>query len=120
MSNSGYTEPEKDYDEYFDHNEMEEYINIRDSDQSCHILPMSNTKYNSGDSQFEDDEVESMIEDEEDAEDPQRDGGNSQRNKKQVQHEFKDSDPEVQNARLLQKYAEMQGADPGLGMLIAG
>lgn len=45
---------------------------------------MSNTKYNSGDSQFEDDEVESMIEDEEDAEDPQRDGGNSQRNKKQV------------------------------------
>ncbi len=50
ISNSGFTEAEKDYDAYFDHNEVEEYINIRDSDQSCHILPLSNTKYNSGDS----------------------------------------------------------------------
>ena len=32
ISNSGFTEAEKDYDEYFDHNEVEEYINIRDSD----------------------------------------------------------------------------------------
>lgn len=69
ISNSGVTEAEKDYDEYFDHGEVEEYINIRDSDQSCHILPLSNTKYNSGDSQFEDDEVESVVEEEEDAED---------------------------------------------------
>lgn len=68
ISNSGVTEAEKDYDEYFDHGEVEEYINIRDSDQSCHILPLSNTKYNSGDSQFEDDEVESVVEEEEDAE----------------------------------------------------
>ena len=50
ISNSGVTDAEKDYDEYFDHGEVEEYINIRDSDQSCHILPLSNTKYNSGDS----------------------------------------------------------------------
>lgn len=50
ISNSGVTEAEKDYDEYFDHGEVEEYINVRDSDQSCHILPLSNTKYNSGDS----------------------------------------------------------------------
>ena len=74
ISNSGVTEAEKDYDEYFDHGEVEEYINVRDSDQSCHILPLSNTKYNSGDSQFEDDEVESVIEEEEDAEDMNRDG----------------------------------------------
>ena len=32
ISNSGVTEAEKDYDEYFDHGEVEEYINIRDSD----------------------------------------------------------------------------------------
>ena len=32
ISNSGVTEAEKDYDEYFDHNEIEEYINVRDSD----------------------------------------------------------------------------------------
>ncbi len=108
ISNSGFTEAEKDYDAYFDHNEVEEYINIRDSDQSCHILPLSNTKYNSGDSQFEDDEVESVVEDEEDGEDPFSNGGNSNRHKKPTkQHEFRDSDPEVQNARLLQKYAEM-------------
>ena len=119
ISNSGVTEAEKDYDEYFDHNEIEEYINIRDSDQSCHILPLSNTKYNSGDSQFEDDEVDSVIEDEEDAEDPLAEGGISNRHKKpQVKHEFRDSDPEVQNARLLQKYAEMQGADTGLDMMV--
>ena len=74
ISNSGVTEAEKDYDEYFDHGEVEEYINVRDSDQSCHILPLSNTKYNSGDSQFEDDEVESVIEEEEDADDMNRDG----------------------------------------------
>ena len=50
---------------------------MRDSDQSCHILPLSNTKYNSGDSQFEDDEVESVIEEEEDGEDQHREGGQS-------------------------------------------
>ena len=32
ISNSGVTEAEKDYDEYFDHGEVEEYINVRDSD----------------------------------------------------------------------------------------
>ena len=69
ISNSGVTDAEKDYDEYFDHGEVEEYINVRDSDESFHILPMSNTKYNSGDSQYEDDEVESVVEDEEDGED---------------------------------------------------
>ena len=112
------TEAEKDYDEYFDHGEVEEYINVRDSDQSCHILPMSNTKYNSGDSQFEDDEVESVVEEEEDLDDPNRDLGHSNRNKPPVKHEFRESDPEVINAKLLQKYAEMSGADPGLGMVI--
>lgn len=75
ISNSGVTEAEKDYDEYFDHGEVEEYINVRDSDQSCHILPLSNTKYNSGDSQYEDDEVESVIEESADGEDQNQDGG---------------------------------------------
>lgn len=96
ISNSGVTEAEQDYDEYFEGNDMEEYINIRDSDQSCHILPLSNTKYNSGDSQFEDDEVESMLEDEEDLDDPHGEGNDSQRNQKpKEKHEFRDSDPEV-------------------------
>lgn len=75
ISNSGVTEAEKDYDEYFNNGEAEEYINVRDSDQSCHILPLSNTKYNSGDSQYEDDEVESVIEESADGEDQNRDGG---------------------------------------------
>ena len=116
ISNSGVTDAEKDYDEYFDHGEVEEYINIRDSDQSCHILPLSNTKYNSGDSQFEDDEVESVVEEEEDAEDQQKEDSHRLNNK--PKHEFRDSDPEVQNARLLQKYAEMSGADPGMGIMV--
>ena len=29
ISNSGVTDAEKDYDEYFDHGEIEEYINIK-------------------------------------------------------------------------------------------
>ena len=50
ISNSGVTDAENDFDNYFDQGEVEEYINVRDSEQSCHILPVSNTKYNSGDS----------------------------------------------------------------------
>jgi len=37
---------------------------VKDSDQSCHILPVSNTKFNAGNSQYEDDEVESVLEEE--------------------------------------------------------
>ena len=48
-------EGENDYDEYFDSGEVEEYIQVKDSEHSCQILPVSNTKYNSGDIQFEDD-----------------------------------------------------------------
>lgn len=107
------TEGEKDFDEYFDHGEVEEYINVRDSDQSCHILPMSNTKYNSGDSQYEDDEVESVVEETEDGEDPNIRENRGKKPKVSL-HDFKETDPEVQNARLLQKYAEMSGADPNL------
>ena len=66
MSNSGVTEGENDYDDYFDQGEVEEYIQVKDSDHSCHILPVSNTKYNAGDSQYEDDEVQSVVEEEED------------------------------------------------------
>lgn len=54
---------------------------------------MSNTKYNSGDSQYEDDEVESVVEETEDGEDP---NNRENRGKPRVSlHDFKDSDPEV-------------------------
>ena len=112
ISNSGVTEGENDFDNYFDQGEVEEYINVQDSEHSCHILPVSNTKYNSGDSIYEDDEVVSVVEEEEDDENTQNGGRDeaANGNKHSQKHEFKDSDPEVQNARLLQKYAEMQNA----------
>ena len=89
------TEAEKDYDEYFDHGEVEEYINVRDSDQSCHILPLSNTKYNSGDSQFEDDEVDSIVEEEEDGDDHQNQDQNARaNNNNQGRNEYRESAPE--------------------------
>lgn len=39
-------------EEYFDNNEVEEYIQIRDSQNSAHILPLSNTKFNSTNGKF--------------------------------------------------------------------
>lgn len=56
ISNSGFSEADRDLEDYFDKGQMEEYINVRDSDRSLHILPLSNTKYNSGDSQYEEDD----------------------------------------------------------------
>lgn len=43
-------------DEYFDKNEVEEYIQVKDSQNSAHILPLSNTKFNSTNSQYKIDE----------------------------------------------------------------
>ena len=97
ISNSGVTDAENDFDNYFDQGEVEEYINVRDSEQSCHILPVSNTKYNSGDSQYEDDEVASVIEEEEDDELNQNGIRDDEPNPNahSENHDFKDSDPEV-------------------------
>lgn len=39
-------------EEYFDDNEVEEYIQVKDSQNSAHILPLSNTKFNSTHSQY--------------------------------------------------------------------
>lgn len=41
---------------------------MRDGNKSCHILPLSTTNYNEGDSQFQDDEADSFIEDEDEEE----------------------------------------------------
>ena len=89
ISNSGVTEGENDYDEYFDSGEVEEYINVKDSEHSCHILPVSNTKYNSGDSQYEDDEVASVVEEEEDDPDTQNQPTTKEK------PEFKEDGPEI-------------------------
>ena len=73
---------ENDFDEYFDKNEIEEYlsvVHVRDhetfergsaassqqlvkesNNSSFHILPVSNTKFHAGHSQFEDDEMDSI------------------------------------------------------------
>ena len=112
ISNSGVTDAENDFDNYFDQGEVEEYIMSRDSDQSCHILPVSNTKYNSGDSQYEDDDVVSVIEEDEDDEAGQTGNKDDELNPNRYsdKHEFRDSDPEVQNQKLLLKYADMQQA----------
>ena len=100
ISNSGVTEGENDYDEYFDSGEVEEYIQVKDSQHSCHILPVSNTKYNAGDSQFEDDEVASVVEEEED--------DNETPNQPRDRQEIQDNGPEIENAKLLAKYAQEQ------------
>jgi len=57
---------EDDYDDYFNKNEVEEYVQVQDSEASCHILPLNNTKFHHACSQYEDDEVESVVEEEED------------------------------------------------------
>lgn len=59
-----------------------------------------------------------MVEEEEDGD--TRDEGHSHRQNDKPKYEFRDSNPdapEVQNVRLLQKYAEMQGADPRMGVM---
>ena len=99
ISNSGVTEGENDYDEYFDSGEVEEYIQVKDSEHSCHILPVSNTKYNSGDSQFEDDEVASVVEEEED------DNETPNQPNPRERHECEEDGPELENAKLLMKHA---------------
>ena len=48
ISESGVNDGENDFDHYFNRGEAEEYINVRDSDLSCHILPLSNTNFNDG------------------------------------------------------------------------
>ena len=48
-------------EEYFDNNEVEEYIQVKDSQNSAHILPLSNTKFNSTHSQYQiDDDFQSQ------------------------------------------------------------
>ena len=61
---------------------------------------MSNTKYNAGDSQFEDDEVASVVEEEED--------DNETPNQPRDRQEIQDNGPEIENAKLLAKYAQEQ------------
>jgi hypothetical protein len=34
-------------EQYFENGDVEEYIQVRDSQDSAHILPLSNTKFNS-------------------------------------------------------------------------
>lgn len=79
---------------------------MQDSNYSCHILPLSNTYVNEGNSEYCDDDGElSVLEDDmtEDKEESSR---------KAKPQRFTENDPEVQNAKLLLKYAEMQGAVP--------
>ena len=116
ISNSGVTEGENDYDEYFDSGEVEEYIQVKDSEHSCHILPVSNTKYNSGDSQYEDDEVQSVVEEDEDDNETANQAQNGASKEK---HELNQDGPEVQNAKLLAKYAEqMSAAEPSTQAMV--
>lgn len=72
-------------------------------------MPLSTTNYNEGDSQFQDDEAESILEDESEEQTPDK--------PVKAKHRFKDGDPEVQNAKLLQMYAEMQGMKPSEELL---
>jgi hypothetical protein len=44
-----------DTDSYFEA-QPEEYIQIKDSELSCHILPLSNAKFNSTNPDFKEDE----------------------------------------------------------------
>ena len=76
---------------------------------SCHILPLSNTNYNDGHSQYQEDDIESVIEDDDDEIEPPP--------AKPIK--FKDTDPEVINAKLLQKHAEMQGVAPSGELLVS-
>jgi len=71
---------EEDYDDYFHKNEVEEYVQVRDSEQSCHILPVNNTKFHDACSQYEDDEVESVLE-EDDEDESARNGNRNDENK---------------------------------------
>lgn len=62
-------------------------------------MPVSNTKYNSGDSQFEDDEVASVVEEEED------DNETPNHPNQRERQDFEEDGPEIENAKLLMKHA---------------
>ena len=96
---------ENDFDNYFDRCEVEEYIQVEDSNLSCHILPLSNTYVNEGASEYnDDDDLQSVFEDEQTT--------NKEESYVKEKPKFSDNGPEVQNAKLLLKYAEMQGVMP--------
>ena len=57
-------------------------------------------KYNNGDSSYDDEQAISIQEDDEEEEE------------KEKKKSYRDSDPEMENARLLQKHAQLQGVNP--------
>lgn len=97
---------DEDMDEDFQSNYEEEFIKVQDSEQSCSILPYNNVRKHARNSQYEDDEEDISMEEEEDDEEKAR---LEEEEKKKKKWEFKESDPEVQNAKLLEKYAQMSG-----------
>eukprot|EP00347_Sterkiella_histriomuscorum_P005050 403358092 len=100
-------------EDYFEDNEdinageEEEFMKVGNSNQSYSILPVNNLKATDGrqDSQYEDGEEEDISIDDDD-DDIQQD---NQQEEKQQKWDFNEDDPEVQNAKLLEKYAQMQG-----------
>ena len=96
---------EYDEDEFdFQANEEEEFLRVEDSNQSCSIIPINNVKANGADSQYDDDEDEFSMEEEEDDE-ALAAAQEEEKRKNKEEWNFKEDDPEVQNAKLLEKYA---------------
>ncbi|CDW74649.1 UNKNOWN [Stylonychia lemnae] len=96
--------------EDFNAAEEEEFMKIQDSNQSYSILPANNLKaeHLGNNSQYEDGEDEDIsIDDDEDDVQEQ----NEDEEKQKQRWDFNEDDPEVQNAKLLEKYAQMQGAN---------
>lgn len=88
-------------------NEEEEFMQVQDSNRSYSILPVNNIKSQNQryDSQYEDGEEEDLyVEEEEDDEDEEQAKKQQEKNKKE-KWDFNPDGPEVQNAKLLEKYA---------------
>ena len=82
-------------------------IEQQESQNSCTILPMDSSnfyhdreKYLNGDSSYTEEQAISIQED------------NEEEEVKEQKKSLRESDPEMENARLLQKHAQLQGVNP--------